>query len=120
MRKRKGGVRRTHGYVRRPPVIDRESMQSLEQYLRQFFGDGRRGDRRVAASDAHAVYEAGFDVSYSRYGVTYRDARGAVVVAAEFDDEGELLVHYSRCPDALAAERIDDALDFLGVRHVRG
>lgn len=120
MRKRKGGVRRTHGYVRRPPVIDRESMQSLEQYLRQFFGDARRGDRRVAASDAHAVYEAGFDVSYSRYAVTYRDARGTVVVAAEFDDEGELLVHYSRCPDALAAERIDGALDFLGVKHLRG
>lgn len=95
-------------------------MQTLEHYLRQFFGDARKGSRRVAVSDAHAVYEAGFDVCYSRYAVTYRDARGTVVVAAEFDDEGELLVHYSRCPDALAAERIDGALDFLGVRHVRG
>lgn len=91
-------------------------MQSLEQYLRQFFGDARQGSRRVAVSDAHAVYEAGFDVCYSRYSVTYRDAHGEVVLAAEFDDEGALQVHASRCPDALVVERVEAALTFLGAK----
>ena len=91
-------------------------MQSLEHYLRQFFGDRRQGNRRVAVSDAHAVYETGFDVCYSRYAITYRDARGEVVLAAEFDDEGVLLVQATRCPDALVAERVEAALAFLGVK----
>lgn len=92
-------------------------MQTLEHYLRQFFGDRRTGSRRAAVSDAHAVYEAGFDVCYSRYAVTYRDARGEVVLGAEFDDDGLLVVHARRCADGTALERIGAALKFLGVRH---
>lgn len=94
-------------------------MQSLEHYLRQFFGDSRTGSLRFAASDAHAVYEAGFDVCYSRYAVTYRDLRGAVVLAAELDDDGDLVVQTSRCADRLVVERVESALAFLGVRLVR-
>ncbi len=90
-------------------------MQTLERYLRQFFGDSRTGSRRVAASDAHAVYEAGFDVCYSRYAVTYRDSRGEVVLAAELDENGDLVVQASRCADALVVERVEAALAFLGV-----
>lgn len=91
-------------------------MQSLEHYLLQLFGDSRQGSRLAAVGDAHAVYEAGFDVCYSRYAVTYRDARGEVVLAAEFDDEGALLVHASRCPDSLVVQRVEAALAFLGVK----
>jgi hypothetical protein len=91
-------------------------MQTLEHYLRQFFG-AARGHGPVAVGDAHAVFEAGFDVRYSRYSVTYRDALGEVVVPAEFDDEGVLLVQASRCRDPRAIERIGDALAFLGVRY---
>lgn len=91
-------------------------MLDLEHYLRQYFGGGP-GDGRVAAGGAHAVFEAGFDVRYSRYAVTYRDARGEVVVPAEFDEDGLFLVQASRCPDTAAVERIGTALAFLGVRH---
>jgi hypothetical protein len=92
-------------------------MQTLDDYLQRFFGDRRKGEGRVAVGDAHAVFEAGFDVRYSRYSVTYRDALGEVVVPAEFDDEGVLLVQASRCRDPRAIERIGDALAFLGVRY---
>ena len=94
-------------------------MQTLQHYLRQFFGDSRTGSRRVAASDAHAVYEAGFDVCYSRYAVTYRDPRGEVVLAAELDDNGDLVMQTSRCADRLVVERVEAALAFLGVRILR-
>lgn len=66
------------------------------------------------------VHESGYDVSYSRYSVTYRDANGELVLGAEFDDDGVLVVHSARCPDRLGVERIGDALRFLGVNHEHG
>ena len=91
-------------------------MQTLDHYLRQFFGAGQGGGP-IAVGDAHAVFAEGFDVHYSRYSVTYRDSRGEVVLPAEFDDEGVLLVQTSRCRNPQAVERIGSALAFLGVKH---
>ena len=93
-------------------------MQRLEAYLQELFGGPRPGGQRLAAvGEAHAVHESGYDVSYSRYAVTYRDTRGEVVLGSEFDEDGLLVVHASRCPDATAIERIGVALRYLGVRH---
>ncbi len=47
------------------------------------------------------MHESGYDVSYSRYSVTYRDANGELVLGAEFDDDGVLVVHSTRWPDRL-------------------
>ena len=93
-------------------------MKKLDQYLQELFGGARAGgDRMVFVSDVHVVHEAGFDVCYSRYAVTYRDSRQELVLAAEFDEEGELAVHSSGHCDTTTAERISAALDFLGVKH---
>ena len=93
-------------------------MKKLDDYLRELFGGAHEGASRIVfVSDVHVVHEAGFDVCYSRYSLTYRDARGEIVLAAEFDEEGELAVHSSGHCDAATAERISVALDFLGVKH---
>jgi hypothetical protein len=93
-------------------------MKKLDHYLQELFGGTRASaSPMVFVSDVHVVHEAGFDVCYSRYSVTYRDARGEIVLAAEFDEEGELAIHSAGHCDATTAERISAALDFLGVKH---
>lgn len=93
-------------------------MQTLDQYLQELFGGSRPGSSRlVAAGERHAVHESGYDVSYSRYSVTYRDAGGELLVGAEFDEEGVLVVHSAGIADRRAIARIAEALRFLGVKH---
>ena len=90
-------------------------MTELEEILRESFGEPRKGGRRMAAvGELHAVSESGFDVRYTRYSVTYRDAGGERVLAAELDEEGALVVHDHGVPRRVAA-RIARALRFLGV-----
>lgn len=92
-------------------------MQDLDATIRRCFGaPDPSGSRFAAASDTHAVNEAGFDVSYSRYGVTYRDAAGTRDLAAEIDDEGVLRIRGRASLVPLAATRIEAALRHLGVR----
>ena len=94
-------------------------IRHLEDYLREHFGGrNEEGTRLVAIDEAHAVHEAGYEVRFSRYSVTYCDMVWAVTLGAEFDDEGVLVVHSGQCPDREAVERISTALDFLGVKHV--
>ena len=94
-------------------------MRHLEDYLREHFG-GRNedGTRMVAIDDSHAVHEAGYEVRFSRYSVTYCDMVWAVTLGAEFDDDGVLEVQSAKCSDREAVERISVALDFLGVKHI--
>lgn len=90
-------------------------MESLEQALARCFGPAPGGGARfAAASEVHAVHESGFDVHYTRYSVTYRDASGELVLGAEFDDEGTLVVHAHGAGDPARA-RIAAALSFLNV-----
>ena len=92
----------------------RPSMPILDQYLQQFFG-GRHNDgqRLVAIDDAHAVHEAGYEVKYSRYSVTYCDTEGYLSLGAELDEDGVLIVHSLTCGDRATIERINTALAFL-------
>jgi len=92
-------------------------MFDLHHYLREHFGGAHaEGRRRVAISEAHAVHEAGFEVTYSRYAVNYRDVARALSVGAEFDEDGVLVVHSGEIAERAVVERIDEALRFLGVR----
>lgn len=92
-------------------------MFDLDHYLAQHFGGAHAGGKRMAAiSESHAVHEAGYEVTYSRYSVNYRDAGKAVSVGAEFDEDGVLVVHSRAVPERPVVERIDEALRFLGVR----
>jgi hypothetical protein len=94
-------------------------MRHLEDHLREHFGGlNEDGTRLVAIDESHAVHEAGYEVRFSRYSVTYCDTVWAVTLGAEFDDEGVLVVHSGQCPDREAVERISRALDFLGVKHI--
>jgi hypothetical protein len=94
-------------------------MRHLEDDLRKHFGGrNEEGTRLVAIDDAHAIHEAGYEVRFSRYSVTYCDMVWAVTLGAEFDDDGVLEVHSGKCSDREAVERISTALDFLGVRHI--
>ena len=89
-------------------------MSDLDSILRQHFGAARGGDRIVALAKAHALHESGYEVFYSRYSVSYRDATRAVDLPAEFDDEGDLVVHAAAL-EAPVRERLARALAFLGV-----
>ena len=90
-------------------------MTELEEILRECFGEPRKGGRRMAAvGELHAASESGFDVRYTRYSVTYRDARGEVTIGAELDEEGALVLHEHGEPRRVVA-RIGRALRFLGV-----
>ncbi|HYC38710.1 MAG TPA: hypothetical protein VEC19_19940 [Usitatibacter sp.] len=91
-------------------------MESLDHYLRKYFAKPGAGDRRVAVGDAHAVFEEGYDVSYSRWSVTYRDRAREWVVPAELDEEGDLHLEAPAWLDARAKERIATGLAFLGVK----
>jgi hypothetical protein len=71
-----------------------------------------------AVSQTHAVDTAGHEVSYTRYSVTYRDARGENVIAAEFDEDGRLLVHGRGMLDVGRRERMERLLRFLGAQPV--
>lgn len=93
-------------------------MQPLDHYLRECFPEGRTGMQGWAAvNESHAVHVSGYDVSYSRYSVTYRDARGELVLAAELDDNGVLIVYSLHCANRAAVVRIGEALRFLDVPH---
>jgi hypothetical protein len=113
--------------IRRPKALralsqafpGRPRMLTLDQYLQQFFG-GRHADgqRLVAINDAHAVHEAGYEVKYSRYSVTYCGTEGNLSLGAEFDEDGVLVVHSLTCRDRATIERINTALAFLKVKYV--
>ena len=90
-------------------------MQDLDSALRKHFGDARRGNRLAALGEAHALHEAGYEVFYSRYSVTYRDRVGSFDLAAEFDEDGVLHVRPVPSLDEDRRARILDALRFLGV-----
>ena len=76
-------------------------------------------DARITAlSETHAVHEAGYEVSYTGYSVTYRDSSGEKVVAAEVDEEGRLLVHSRGSLDAKTQGRVERLLKFLGAHPV--
>jgi hypothetical protein len=66
-----------------------------------------------ALSETHAVDPAGYEVMYSRYSVTYRDGAREVVLAAEFDDEGRLVVHRAEHREPELTARLDRLLRFL-------
>ena len=89
----------------------------LEAYLSRCFGASRAaGERMVALSDAHALHESGYDVAYSRYALVYRDRRREVVLGAEMDEDGLLVLH-SAGVEGDVLERIGTALRFLNVGH---
>lgn len=92
-------------------------MPDLESTIRRAFPAPQPGGTRfAAASDMHAVNEAGFDVAFSRYSVSYRDREGSRDLAAEIDDEGVLRIRGKDTLVPQAAARVESALRYLGVR----
>lgn len=68
----------------------------------------------VAPAKGHALHESGYEVFYSRYSVSYRDGTRALDLPAEFDDDGDLLVHGGPL-DLAVRTRLARGLAFLGV-----
>lgn len=89
-------------------------MQDLESVLSRHFGRARDGDRMAALGPAHVLHESGYEVVYSRYSVSYRDAREAMDLSAEFDEDGVLVVRAGAAA-AQVRDRVSRALRFLGV-----
>jgi len=88
----------------------------LEQYLRHFFGGvNPNGTRFHAINNAHVVHESGYEVTFGRNSVTYRDGSGVTRIEAELTDVG-LLVYSSKCAEQVVVERVKSALTHLGVR----
>ena len=90
-------------------------MQDLETLLQEHFGPRRGTGRMVALGEAHALHDAGYEVVLSRYAVGYRDAARALDFPAEFDDDGELVIHPAVELDATLRARLAQALEFLAV-----
>ena len=93
-------------------------MPDLEDTLYRHFGTpDARGNRMVALGASHVLHEAGFEVSYSRYSVTYHDAVDTVDMAAEIDEDGVLHIR-SDGVDERTLRRVHRALAFMQVSSV--
>lgn len=91
---------------------------ALAQYLRHFFGGANpNGTRFQTINNAHVVHESGYEVTFGRTSVTYRDSSTLVNLDAEHTPD-LLVVYSSECDNASAVQRIKAALTHLGVKHV--